>query len=67
MFLEKVMQETLHDYHTAISIGGRPICKPRFAYDINLMGSSNGELQDLINRLVDGATVYGMEVNIARS
>ena len=55
-------------YHqTSISIGGRPMCNLRFADDIDLMGGSNGELQDLINRLVDGATVYGMEVNIARS
>ena len=35
----------------------------RFADDIDLMGGSNGELQDLINRLVDRATAYGMEVS----
>ena len=26
LFLEKIMHETLHDHHTSISIGGRPIC-----------------------------------------
>ena len=26
LFLERIMQETLHDYTTTISIGGRPIC-----------------------------------------
>ena len=44
LFLEKNMQVTLHDNHTFISIGGRPICNLRFADDIDLMGSSNGEL-----------------------
>ena len=53
LFLEKIMQETLHDHHTSISIGGRPICNLRFADDIDLMSGSYGELQDLNNRLVD--------------
>ena len=57
------MQETLHDHHTSISIGGRPICNLRFADDIDLMGGSNGELQDLTNRLADRATACGKEVS----
>ena len=35
----------------------------RFADDIDHMGGSNSELQDLINTLVDRATAYGMEVS----
>ena len=31
------------------------------------MGGSNGELQDLTNRLVDRATAYGMEVSTEKS
>ena len=31
--------------------------------DIDRMGDSNGELQDLTNGLVDRATAYGMEVS----
>ena len=31
LFLEKIMHETPHDYHTSISTGGRPICSLRFA------------------------------------
>ena len=55
-------------YHqTSISIGGRPICNLRFSDNINLMGGSHGELQDLTNRLVDRATAYGMEVSIEKS
>ena len=56
------MQETLHDHHTFISIGGRRICNLRFANNISLNGGSNGKLQDLTNRLVDRATASGMEV-----
>ena len=40
LFLEKIMQERLHDHHTSISIGGRHIlCNLRFT-DIDLRGSS---------------------------
>ena len=31
------------------------------------MGESNGELRDLTNRLVDGATAYGTEVSTEKS
>ena len=40
LFLEKIMQETLHDHHIAISIGGRPICNLPFANDADLIASS---------------------------
>ena len=56
------MQETLHDHHTSICIGGRPIRNLRFADDIDLKSGSSGELQDFTNRLVDRAMTYGMEV-----
>ena len=62
-FLEKIMQETLHDHHAAISIGGRPLCNLSFANDTDLMDRSNGELQDITNRLVDRASAYEMEVS----
>ena len=61
------MQETLHDHHTSVSIGGRPICNLPFADDISLMVGSSGEIQDLTNRLVDRATTYGMEVSTDKS
>ena len=61
------MQETLNDHHTSISTGGRPICNLLFANNIDLMGSSNDELQDLTNRLVDRTTEYGMEVSTEKS
>ena len=61
------MQETLHDHHTSISVDGRPICNLRVADDTDLMGDSNGELQDLTNRLVDRATAYAIEVGTEKS
>ena len=33
LFLERIVQETLHDHHTSISIGGRPVCNLRFSDD----------------------------------
>ena len=67
LFLEKITQEALHDHHTSISNGARSICSLRFADDIDLMGGSNGELQDLTNRLADRATAYGKEVSTEKS
>ena len=43
------------------------MCYLRFADDIDLMGGSSGEPQDLTNRLEDRATAYGMEVGTERS
>ena len=60
LFPVKITKETLHDHHTSISIGRRPICNLQFADNIDLMGGSSGELQDLTNRLVDRAKAYGM-------
>ena len=67
LFLEKIMQETIHDHHTSISTGGRPIRNLCLADDIDPMGGSNGELQDLTIRLVDRATAHGMEVSPEKS
>ena len=67
VFLEKIVQKTLHDNQTSTSIGGRPICNLRFADDIALMDSYNGELQDLTNRIVDRTPAYGMEVSTEKS
>ena len=39
----------------------------RFADDIDLMGGSNSELQDLTNRLTQRSGAYGMEVSSEKS
>ena len=61
------MQEALHDHHTSISVGGRPICNLQFADDIDLTGGNHCELQDLTNRLVDRSKAYGTEVSTEKS
>ena len=61
---EMIIQETLQDYSTSISICGRLImCNLQFPDNIGLLGSSNAELQDLTYILVDRARAYRMEVN----
>ena len=67
LFLENIMRETLHDFNSTISIGGRTINNLRFADDIDLMGGSNRELQDLTKRLEEKAGAYGMEVSTEKS
>jgi exonuclease III len=67
IFLEKIMQETLDDHQTSISIGGRPLCNLRFADDIDLLAGSNEELQELSDKLVERAGSYGMEISTEKS
>ena len=67
LFLVKIMHETFNDHRTPIPTGERPISDLRFAVDVDLMGGSNGELQDLTIRLVDRATAHGMEVSPEKS
>ena len=67
LFLENIMRETTHDFESTISIGGRVISNLRFADDIDLMGGSNNELQDLTDRLERRAGAYGMEVSSEKS
>ena len=65
--LAEIIQETLHDPHTSIFIGGRPICNLRFADGIELVGGSNGELQEFTKRLVNRETAYGIEVSTEKN
>ena len=67
LFQEEITHETLQDYHTSISIGGRPLCNLQFADNIDIMGGSCNELQDLTNRLAARARAYGMEFSTEKS
>ena len=67
LFLENIMKETLHDFQSFISIGGRTINNLCFADDIDLMGGSDNKLQDLTNRLTVRAGAYGMKVSTDKS
>ena len=67
LYLEKIMRETLHDFKSTVSIGGRTINNLRFADDIDLMGGTSQELQDLTDRLTTSSSAYGMEVSSEKS
>ncbi|GFR66182.1 endonuclease-reverse transcriptase [Elysia marginata] len=67
IFLERIMQDTLHQHSPTISIGGRPICNLRFADDIDLIAGSQAELQVLTDRLVASSKAFGMEVHFTLS
>ena len=67
IFLENIMQEALINFESTISIGGRQLCNLRFADDIDLMGRSEKELQDLTTRLENSASSYGMEISSEKS
>ena len=57
------MINTLHEYTSTISIGGRNISNIRFADDIDLISGSNTELRVLINRLAETSKAHDMEIS----
>ena len=63
------MRETLHNFKSTISIGGRIISMPRFSDNnvIDMMGGKNDELQELTDRLSNSAREYGMEISSEKS
>ena len=66
-YLEKIMQDTLLDHHTYISIGGRRLGSLCFAGDTDIMADSNNEIQVLTTKLIDSAGAYGMGVSKEKS
>ena len=67
IFLEQIMQETLHNHKSTISVGGRIINNLRFADDIDLIAGTNSELQELTNRFSEASKDDGMEVSKEKS
>ena len=53
----------LNDFHTSISIRGCPLCNQYFPDDIDLLGGSATELQDLTATLETTVGTYGMEIS----
>ena len=50
-----------------MSIGGLPLCNLRFADDIDILGRSKEDLQQLTQRLEKSAGECGMEISSNRS
>ena len=63
LYGEYLIKEALAEVRD-FKIGGRIINKVRFVDDI---AKTKGELQDMVNRLVDTGRKYRMEINIDKS
>ena len=63
LFLELIMTDTLEDFESTVSVGGRKVNNLRLADEIDLLGGSNEELIDLTRRLDRIATAHGMEIS----
>ena len=61
------MRETLLNFKSTNSTGGRIISNLRFADDIDLMGGNNDELQELTDGLSNSVREYGMEISREKS
>ena len=61
VYLEEIMSEVQDNLTPSISIGGRPVWKLKFSYDIDLIAGTNKELQDMTNQLSKYASRYGIQ------
>ena len=61
------MQNKFTPHCRPVSIGGRPLYNLRFADDVDLLGDSEEELQQLTERLEGKAADYGMEISFDKS
>ena len=67
VFLERIMADALDDHQTTVSIGGRCVSNLRFADDIDGLAGSQAELAELIKRLDESCTKYGMEISAEKT
>jgi len=61
------MTAALEDYVGTVSIGGRTINNLRFADDIDGLAGSEDELVNLVKRLDETSTRYGMEISAEKT
>ena len=67
VFLERIMADALDDHKSTVSIGGRCVSNLRFADDIDGLAGSKEELAELIRRLDESCTKYGMEISAEKN
>ena len=60
------MTDALEDHEGTVSIGGRTIIKFRFADDIDGLAGEE-ELANLVQRLDNASTAYGMEISAEKT
>ena len=62
-----VIEKKMQKKSPSVSNGERPLCTMRFASDIDLLGDSEEELQELTDRLDKAAVGCGMEISSDKS
>ena len=67
IFLETIMADALEDHKSTVSIGGRTISNLRFADDIDGLAGSKLELANLVERLDETSTAYGMQISVEKT
>ena len=67
IFLEQIMTDALEDHCGTVSIGGRTITNLRFADDIDGLAGDEEELANLVNRLDETSSRYGMEISAEKT
>ena len=59
--------DTSEGHEGTVSIGGRTITNPRFADDISGLAGEEEELANLVERLDNASTAYGMEISAEKA
>ena len=67
IFLERIRADALEDHKSTVSIGGRTISNLRFADDIDGLAGSELELANLVERLDETSTAYGMQISVEKT
>ena len=67
IFLERIMADALEGHEWTVNIGGRNVSNLRFADDIESLAGSEEELANLIKRLDDSCSAYGMEISAEKT
>ena len=65
-FLERIMTDAFEDREGNVSIGDRTITNLRFADDIDGLAGEE-ELANLVERLDEASTAYGMEISAEKT
>ena len=67
IFQERIIADALEDQKSTVSIGGRTISNLRFADDIDGLVGSELELANLVERLDETSTAYGMQISAEKT
>ena len=67
IFLERIMETALEKHKGTVSIGGRTITNFRFADDIDGLGGSEEELNNLVEGLDKASKAAGMEISVEKT